>query len=320
MPTNDIPMASTGLMEQMNFIIAKHMNELTHEDREKLYFDLHGVPNHIEEREELIRDSLDSMHLEVKAINKDMREAYDLAESINTEYVNSPTFRLCFLRGERFDARQAALKVVKYFEAKKELFGVSKITKHITQEDLDKNDLEELFSGRFQILPIKDPAGRAIIQCFPSPESFRVDLKMVSSLPIFLSDCFTTTNLTFSDDQLRVMFYLRTIALRDNECQKNGIVNLIMAENINGFNQDFFKKFSISDMQTRTKGMMKMVESLPGKTIAEHICYDQTNTLGCYLFSTILKFVLIAFSSFIKVRTKIHTGEGNIYSESILIC
>ena len=105
------------------------------------------------------------------------------------------------------------------------------------------------------------------------------------------------------------MFYLRSIALQDVETQRHGIINVICVEDINNFNQDFFKKFNLSEIQTIIKDAAPIVEGLPGRTVVEHICYDQINTLGVYLFSTILKFLIMAFSPFMKVRIQIHTGK-----------
>ena len=109
--------------------------------------------------------------------------------------------------------------------------------------------------------------------------------------------------------QLRVAFYLRSIALQDVETQRHGIINLICVEDINNFNQDFFKKVTLSEVQANVKGTIQLTEGLPGRTVVEHVCYDQMNTLGVYLFSTILKFIIMAFTPFMKVRMQIHTGK-----------
>ena len=55
--TSSNSFASSGLMDQMNFIISREMNKLSQTDREKLLMERHGVPeNYVEETPELIQD------------------------------------------------------------------------------------------------------------------------------------------------------------------------------------------------------------------------------------------------------------------------
>jgi hypothetical protein len=54
--------------------------------------------------------------------------------------------------------------MARHFDAKKELFGVSKLAVDITQDDFedDPSDMATLYGGQTQILPQRDTAGRAI--------------------------------------------------------------------------------------------------------------------------------------------------------------
>lgn len=175
-------LASSGLMDQMNFIISRQMNELSQTDREKLLMERHGVPtNHIEETPELIQDSLELMEKEIQLISSNNKEAYTLAESIDSDFVHDPNLRIKFLRGERFDTKLAAMKIINHFQVKEKLFGESKLVKIITQSDLNQEDLDMLYSGRVQMVPMKDPAGRTILQTFPSPGTFLSHLTKVRS-------------------------------------------------------------------------------------------------------------------------------------------
>ena len=159
--------------------VSKEMTNLTVADREQSYFDVHGVPtNYVEETPELIQDSLRLMEKEIQAMastggdEKNNKEGYTLAESMDPNFVHDPNLRIKFLRGERFDTKLAAKKLMKHFQVKQKLFGKSKLVKNITQSDLNQEDLDMLYSGRLQILPMKDPAGRTIVQMFPSPGTF----------------------------------------------------------------------------------------------------------------------------------------------------
>ena len=87
---------------------------------------------------------------------------------MDPNFVHDPNLRIKFLRGERFDTKLAANKLMKHFQVKQKLFGKSKLVKNITQSDLNQEDLDMLYSGITQMLPTKDNAGRVIITCFPS--------------------------------------------------------------------------------------------------------------------------------------------------------
>jgi hypothetical protein len=154
-----------GKMMEVDSIIAQHMLELSHEDREKAYLDLHGVSNKIEETPELITRALDLMDLNIRSEHE--KDAYNLAESLDATYVQNVAFRLKFLRGERFDSFMAAEKLLKHFELKKKLFGVAKLVKNITMDDMCKDSIEVLYNGIVQWLPMKDPSGRTVSILFP---------------------------------------------------------------------------------------------------------------------------------------------------------
>ena len=72
-----------------------------------------------------------------------------------------------FLRAESFDPCNAASRMVRFFDEKCELFGADKLTKDITLEDLDPDDIITLENGFYQVLPEKDCAGRKVFCQFP---------------------------------------------------------------------------------------------------------------------------------------------------------
>lgn len=86
----------------------------------------------------------------------------DLDEGLYID-VEQKEFRLSFLRAERFDTKKAATRFIDYFEEKRTLFGVDKLTTKIKLKDLDPETKNCLESGQFQILPGQDRAGRAVI-------------------------------------------------------------------------------------------------------------------------------------------------------------
>ena len=68
-----------------------------------------------------------------------------------------------FLRADRYDPREAAERMIRFLDLKKELFGTQKLVKEITLDDFDEDDMETLRSGYMQVPPYKDMAGRTIL-------------------------------------------------------------------------------------------------------------------------------------------------------------
>lgn len=163
--TNDDVFAVNKMMNEVDGIIAEHLKELSPEDRENSYSLLHGSRKEIVETPLLIAQSFELMDQEINNIQR--KDAYILAETMNPEYVKNPDFRLKFLRGDRFNARTAAAKIVNHFEMKKILFGASKIVKDIEQDDMSDEDIATLYSGYVQWSPLKDTVGRTVSIAFP---------------------------------------------------------------------------------------------------------------------------------------------------------
>jgi hypothetical protein len=156
-------------------LIAKQMTRLSIEDREKVYHDLHGISDEVEETHMMIMSSLVELEAELRCIAN--KGAYETALSMNPEYVQHPDFRLMFLRADRFDAKQAALRLARHFQAKLDLFGRDKLAKDIVQDDLDIDDMEALYSGFTQHLPFRDRAGRVVWIYFATAQQQSLKVK-----------------------------------------------------------------------------------------------------------------------------------------------
>jgi hypothetical protein len=147
-------------------VFAADLNSMTVYDRQRAFYDLHGVADAIEEDPELVAQSLRELDDEIGKIRS--RYTYNIAETQSHEYVHNPDFRLMFLRASSFNANGAAGRLVKFFEVKNDIFGKDKLTKDIKLEDLDEeDDRVALESGVIQILPLKDRSGRVIVCILP---------------------------------------------------------------------------------------------------------------------------------------------------------
>ena len=158
--SNQIPVSMASDIRVAESAIAKQMAALTAEAREKAYMDMHGVSESMRESSEMVRQSLKDLQYELEDIRD--KPAYDLAWDTDRAYVEDEDFRLLFLRTDDMNPRLAALRMVRHFQVKLDLFGPDKLTVDITQDDLDKDAMQALYSGRSRIVPSKDRAGRAV--------------------------------------------------------------------------------------------------------------------------------------------------------------
>ena len=113
------------------------------------------------EAPEFIELKLKELQLELAKIpNKD---AYNQAKEKFPKYVTGIRKCLMFLRADRFDAREAAARMVRYYEEKLHMFGNEPLARDLLMSDLNEEERSSLKAGYIQLLPGRDRAGRAII-------------------------------------------------------------------------------------------------------------------------------------------------------------
>jgi hypothetical protein len=181
LPGDAIPELSPSA-DKVDALIAKQMTQLSMQDREKVYYDLHGISGEIKETPEMIANSLIDLEEEIQ--KQTGKEAYETARSMNPEYVQDEKFLLQFLRADLFDAKKTALRLVRHFQTKLDLFGRDKLARNIIQDDLDEGSMEALYGGLTQTMPFRDRAGRIITVWFLSNDKFyhlSVEAKVSSS-------------------------------------------------------------------------------------------------------------------------------------------
>ena len=146
---------------EMDRIIAKEMTDLSFQEREMAENDVHGIGTDGEEDPLNLQAGL--LHLQRHLETMKQGTVYEEAERMNGEYVNDRDFRLMFLRADRYNPKEAAERMIRFFDLKKSLFGPSKLCQDITLDDLNEDDMETLRSGYLQLPPHKDMAGRTIL-------------------------------------------------------------------------------------------------------------------------------------------------------------
>jgi hypothetical protein len=160
-------------------MLAKEMNLLSVEEREKVLEDVHGIARAVDEPLDYVKNSLVLLEEELSKIARN-KVAFDLAKFQSKEYVSSEKLRLMFLRAESFNAYKAASRMVSFFDEKYKLFGADKLTKDIGLADLDPDDIAALETGFYQVLPEKDCAGRKVFCFFPKLKVVQTTQNMVS--------------------------------------------------------------------------------------------------------------------------------------------
>lgn len=186
----DIEQQTTpGLDKQANLAFAKSMNSLSATQREELYHEIHGVEEIIPESSQLMSDAMAKLELELEKLED--KPAYDLALTMSREYITSDSFRIMFLRAEKFDPVNAARRLVWFLENKLKIFGKEALARPVVLSDLAKHERVLLQKGFRQVLSYRDRSGRAILCQIQNDETMFNFLPSVSRyltrLLLFLS-------------------------------------------------------------------------------------------------------------------------------------
>jgi hypothetical protein len=147
--------------QSIDSFLAKELNRLSLAEREKAYYDLHGVADVVEETPEFVDKCLADLEDEI-CKREDNKNAYEMAKKVNPEYICGRGFRLKFLRAGRFVPKDTATRLVGFLEEKLKLFGPKPLARELLLSDLNQDDMVLLRAGYFSIVPLTDSAGRAI--------------------------------------------------------------------------------------------------------------------------------------------------------------
>jgi len=125
-------------INQSMVTLAQDLNALTVQQREKIYNEVHGVADIIDEKPEFVSECLTTMRKCLESeIPPTRKKAMDRAVFLRPSIRSDDKFHLMFLRARQFDSSKAALLMTQYFENKLELFGdeVSTQTYHSGSSD-----------------------------------------------------------------------------------------------------------------------------------------------------------------------------------------
>jgi hypothetical protein len=142
-------------------ILAEELNKLSFQEREKVFSDVHGVSDDVEETPDFVAEGLAGLESALAIIA--CKPAYDQAKQQDPEYVSNRDFLLKFLRADNFDPPKSAQRMIRYLDAKLRIFGSVRLTKTITLDDFTKEDMIVAQSGLGSILRLRDRAERLVV-------------------------------------------------------------------------------------------------------------------------------------------------------------
>ena len=264
----------------IDLMLAKEFNKLSVHERSKTYEELHGVDEGVQETPAFIEYSLRQLNEEVSKIRT--KCAFDLAEQQNEAYVNDSKFRLMFLRASGFHPRNAATRMVRYFEGMLEYFGVNYLTKRIRFSDLDHNDQACAKAGHIQILPSRDQSGRATV---------------------LATNTFHDQSYVTPTNMLKATIYLLLMLAEDEENQKRGLV--LIALQMGSFD---VRRASLPV----SRDLPRLLSWLPLRICALHCCSDNPVTGGLF------RAAMLGVPADIRSRHRFHNGTYTEIMYSLL--
>jgi len=260
--------------ETMNDVdLAKEMNELSFEQREKILEDVHGVAAVHDETPEFVDQCIEELDKAISKTPIKNRKAYNRAVFLRPSLQSDKKFKLQFLRADEFDAKMAAERMVKYFQQKSDLFGEEKLGKTLTLDDLTDDDMYLYEIGYITVLPFPDRSGRPII----FGDGTKLDFERMTI-----------------DSILRCYWYLMVSCYDDEIAQKKGSCTVVRLS---------AARRSVSKLAELARRSAYNANCAPGRNASFHICYDDS----CMDF--LIKILRFSAEKATRVRTRAHFGS-----------
>eukprot|EP00980_Cylindrotheca_fusiformis_P018412 scaffold6052_cov118-Cylindrotheca_fusiformis.AAC.25 len=259
-------------------MLAAELEKLSLKEREKVYEDVHGVSDVIQESPELIASSLEQLDREIDLIEN--KDAYEQAKLQSPHLATNRQFLLAFLRCNSFNPKVAALNVVQYFRYKLEMLGTEKLARYrTTLEDIGEAATRILELGSIQVLPNRDSKGRAVIVVSPSVLEPVMD---ESDNPI--------PNLA------KALWYSMSILFEDEETQQKGVVGVVNMSGLSERHEEHHRNWLWR--------LTVVGEVLPFRLACLHYCDISASPFSSTLLSTLAS----AATSPVRVRIRAHNG------------
>lgn len=256
--------------EDPHNLLVEELNTLSLQERQEVEEEIHGVANESKEDDQFVEEKLEELNLQINKIRK--KPAYDFALFLCPAYVTDRAFCLMVLRSESFDVGLTAKRVVIYFEVKLELFGIDKLVRDITYEDLDEDDRANV-EGSHWWLKAKDSAGRCLFFVvqkaapkYKHPRNF-----------------------------VRALWWTLMAGLRDEEAQKKGVVVVNYFIDLDARTQAWDSELFLY--------VRKLTDALPIRGSAHHFCFDNPK------LRPVMGWIQMVIKTHGRVRFRTHFGK-----------
>lgn len=273
--SKDAALEQHGTLMVDETLLAREMNALTVQEREKVYEEIHGVAGPVKETPELVASSLIEMRAAIVEIPPHRRKAYSRAMFLRPSLEHDDKYNLMFLRAQRFDPVKAAHHICRSFEHKLKLFGDEKLAKKITLDDLGETERNiHMYSGAIQLLPSTDSGGRHV-------------LVMLGPM-LDLNEDF--------DSIIRYAWYQIYSAIEENEeIQKRGMVHVLC-----GFGEWNRAPHRMLEFVIHS---IEFSNDWPARLCSNHFCADQSrfHRAGSTMFALRCKEL--------RIRNRMHFGS-----------
>eukprot|EP00934_Nitzschia_sp_Nitz4_P006736 Nitzschia sp. Nitz4//scaffold44_size153857//52335//54016//NITZ4_002713-RA/size153857-augustus-gene-0.4-mRNA-1//1//CDS//3329552133//6726//frame0 len=263
----------TQIAEQ---VLSDELAKLSMEEHEKVMFDIHGFQSDLDDPSD-IEQVLEDLDTEIRRVPH--RQAYERAKYFNEDYVMDPSVRLKFLRGDMFNTRLAAQRMIYYFQTKQSIFGEGEILgREVLLADLSEEDTEVLKSGFVQLLPTCDLAGR-----------------MVMVISHVLLPFHATV-----DSCCRALWYFFNLLLNNLEAQRRGVVNVLFNTGMQTREDDMDHLQGSLD---KLQGILRVRWGMPKRITAVHYCFEHE------AFKPFATAVQLALDVESRKRFRLHQGN-----------
>ncbi len=262
-------------LQELERTLAKEYHDKPRDERERLVNEFHGVSSRaIPETAELIYSSLEAFQKAIDyTIPTHEKVGYHKACCMNSTYVQSPDFRIKFLRAELFDVNKAALRYVRNLNLLLDKFGEFSLMRQLYLSDLTKEEMNFFKKGYMQVLPFRDSVGRRITVNLGSFGGVDFSVRAKERVGIYV---------------------LFAILADDETTQRKGAISvgMISEDAVEGL-----RGVTVASVQ-------RMVQAMPIRFTGYHTCIP--DTLG----SRILKaLALTFFMGDVRLMSRFHIGK-----------
>ncbi|CAJ1965665.1 unnamed protein product [Cylindrotheca closterium] len=258
--------------DNLDQYLASTMKGLSVQERETALEELNGIVDNKLEATMEVPAVLDQKLIEMDQHLQRIKgnSIYETAESMNPQYVQNRKFRIMFLRGKRYDPKEAAEQMLDFFESKLMLFGKEKLCKDITLDDMDEEDRLSIRKGGVQLLQ-RDVGGRMICS------NMRGAVKHKSII-----------------NELRTKYYTFMSMVESEETQKKGAIAVLYVVG------DYYKD------KNGGSGLAKLgnlVKSLPIHWAGFHFC------CGDLVQFVMIRALVLTFPKHLAAKFRCHKGH-----------